>query len=129
MLTQLALAFAVTAAPAESPGVADTQPPLRPVYALTLADSSSPKRRAIEYSDAYYMRLTIHRYASYAMLPLFGAEYYLGQRLLTDNTRPDWLKPAHLGVATGIGALFAVNTLTGAWNLWDSRHDRSAGKG
>jgi hypothetical protein len=28
-----------------------------------------------------------------------------------------------VGVATGIGVLFAVNTVTGAWNLWDSRKD------
>jgi len=126
MLTQLAIALAAAAAPARSPlAVPDTQPPLRPVYALTLADSS-PRRRAVEYSDAYYTRLAIHRYGSYTMLPLFGAEYYLGQRLLTGTTRPDWLKPAHVGVATGIGALFALNTVTGVWNLWDSRHDPNA---
>jgi hypothetical protein len=26
-------------------------------------------------------------------------------------------------VALGIGALFTVNTVTGAWNLWESRND------
>lgn len=107
MLTYIA---AVMLAASSPPSVADTGP--RP-----------PQRPAIEYSDAYYTRLTIHRYGSYTMLPLFATEYYLGQRLLSDSPRPGWLKPTHVGVASGIGALFTLNTITGVWNLWDSRHD------
>ena len=55
-----------------------------PVWALPPAQDTEPRkrRRAIQYSDAYYTRLTIHRYASYAELPLFAAEYALGQRIL-----------------------------------------------
>ena len=90
------------------------------------ADTTSRRPRAIEYSDAYYTRLTIHRVASYAELPLFGAEYILGERLLRDERTgvpPSSLKVAHVGVAGGLGVLFAVNTVTGAWNLWDSRSD------
>src|SRR5689334_24886400 len=79
--------------------------------------------RAIEYSDSYYARLTIHRYGSYAMLPLFAAEYSLGQNLMNDASPPSWMKPSHSLVAGGIGVLFGVNTITGVWNLWESRQD------
>ena len=79
--------------------------------------------RAIEYSDWYFTRLTIHRYGSYAMLPLFAAEYSLGQNLINDASPPGWMKPSHGVVAGGIGVLFGLNTITGVWNLWDSRQD------
>jgi hypothetical protein len=79
--------------------------------------------RAIEYSDAYNTRLTIHRIGSYTMLPLFAGEWILGDRLLNGVNPPSWMKPAHAGVAGAIGVLFTVNTITGAWNLWDSRAD------
>ena len=79
--------------------------------------------RAIEYSDDYYTRLTIHRLGSYAMLPLFVAEYSLGENLINDAAPPTWIKPTHVAVASGIGILFAVNTATGLWNLWDARQD------
>ena len=81
--------------------------------------------RAIEYSDAYYTRLTIHRWGSYVMIPLFVAEYSLGQNLMNDASPPSWIKPAHSVVAGGVGVLFGVNTITGAWNLWDARSDPS----
>jgi hypothetical protein len=79
--------------------------------------------RAIEYSDDYYARLTIHRLGSYAVLPLFVAEYSLGENLINDAAPPAWIKPTHVAVASGIGVLFAVNTVTGLWNLWDARQD------
>ena len=79
--------------------------------------------RAIEYSDAYYTRLTIHRLGSYGMLPLFAAEYSLGQNLMQDASPPTWMKPAHGLVAGGVAVLFGVNTITGIWNLWDARQD------
>jgi hypothetical protein len=78
---------------------------------------------AIDYSDAYNTRLTIHRIGSYTMLPLFAAEYSLGQNLLNDQFPPSWMRPAHFGVAGALGALFTINTVTGVWNLWDSRED------
>src|SRR5579884_1275626 len=98
------------------------------VSALVSAPVDTPtvrRRHAIEYSDQYYTRLTIHRYGSYAMLPLFAAEYSLGQNLINDASPPSWLKPTHGVVALGIGALFTVNTVTGAWNLWEARDDPS----
>jgi hypothetical protein len=85
-----------------------------------------PRPRAIEYSDAYYTRLKIHRVASYAELPLFAAEWVLGQRLLNEERTgfpSSGLKTAHTTVALGLGALFTINTVTGGWNLWESRKD------
>ena len=79
--------------------------------------------RAVEYSDSYYTRLTIHRISSYTMLPLFVGEYSLGQNLINDAAPPGWMKPAHAAVASGIGILFTVNTVTGLWNLWEARQD------
>jgi len=85
-----------------------------------------PRPHAIEYSDAYYTRLTIHRVASYAELPLFATEYILGERLLKEERTgfpSQGLKTAHTTVALGLGALFTINTVTGGWNLWESRND------
>ena len=89
-------------------------------------DTTKRRPHSIEYSDAYYTRLRIHRIASYAELPLFATEYVLGERLITESRTgfpSGGLKTAHTTVALGLGALFTVNTVTGAWNLWDSRHD------
>lgn len=83
-----------------------------------------PRARSVEYSDWYSRRLTIHRIGSYTMLPLFGAEYYLGQKLI-EGRASERERSVHVGIATAIGGLFAVNTVTGVWNLWDSRKDDS----
>lgn len=109
---------------------ADRLPPTAPLALtadrLTPTDTIRRRRpRAIEYSDWYARRLTIHRIGSYTMIPLFAAEYALGQRLLSTSPRPAWVRPTHIGVAVGTAALFGVNTITGAWNLWDSRHDEN----
>jgi hypothetical protein len=79
--------------------------------------------KAIQYSDWYARRLLVHRLGSYTMLPLFAAEWSLGQNLLQDQDPPSWMRGTHRGVAAAIGVVFTVNTVTGAWNLWDSRHD------
>jgi hypothetical protein len=100
---------------------------LSPAALTASADTGRP--RAVEYSDAYGTRLAIHRVASYTELPLFATEYVLGQKLLNQertSTRPSsGLKSAHKVVAAGLGALFAVNTVTGVWNLVEARHDPS----
>jgi hypothetical protein len=89
------------------------------------SDSGQRRPRAVEYSNFYSVRLTIHRYASFATLPLFVAEYALGRSLY--NTPPDSVsgsvRSAHGAVAVGIAGLFAINTVTGGWNLWDARKD------
>jgi hypothetical protein len=41
--------------------------------------------KAVQYSDWYSRRLTVHRIGSYTMLPLFAAEWSLGQNLLQDE--------------------------------------------
>jgi hypothetical protein len=83
--------------------------------------ASAPPAQVIEYSDAYKLRAKIHKTASLATLPLFAAEGFVGESLYNNPT--DAKKGAHLAIATGIGALFAVNTVTGVWNLIESRHD------
>jgi hypothetical protein len=98
---------------------------IRPEAAV--ADTGQTRPRAVEYSEGYGRRLAIHRIASYAELPLFATEFVLGQKLLSDErnggTAPGGLKTAHTIVAGGLGALFAVNTVTGVWNLVEARHD------
>jgi hypothetical protein len=96
---------------------------------LDKADTTVTHRRprAIEYSDWYAKRLLIHRIGSYTMLPLFAGEYYYGQKLLNgDGT--DSEKNMHVVIATGLGALFTINTVTGLWNLYDSRQDPAGRK-
>lgn len=100
-------------------------------------DDTTRRRRAVTLSNWYLRRLTVHRYGSYAMLPLFAGEYLLGKQLLSqkdgvyDGTRrvpiDASLRDTHRIVAIGVGSLFAVNTTTGLWNLWDARHDGSSG--
>jgi hypothetical protein len=91
------------------------------------ADTGESRPRAVEYSDAYGTRLAIHRYASYAELPLFAVEYALGQRILNGERTGDFAssgtRSAHSAVAGALGVLFAVNTVTGAWNMIEARHD------
>ena len=101
-------------------------PAAQPVGITAEKDSVKPRPRvhAIEYSDAYGTRLEIHKIGSYLMLPLFGTEYYLGERLIQGKASGSE-RSLHSGVALGIGALFTINTVTGAWNLWDSRNDPS----
>src|SRR6266566_4440305 len=88
-------------------------------------DAASPNQdqtarpKAIEYSDAYETRAKIHRYSSWATLPLFASELALGQSIYNDpNANTSAAKGAHIAVGTAITGLFAVNTVTGVWNMW-----------
>lgn len=83
----------------------------------------TPRTRAIEYSDWYYKRLTIHKYASYATIPLFILQYASGQSLINHPGEGTWARDVHGPVAASIAVLFGVNTVTGLWNLYDSRKD------
>ncbi len=98
--------------------------------AVMPSDTPPPTRRprAIVHSDAYYTRLAIHRYASYAILPLFAGEYYVGQRVLNDEPQRSSLRGMHTVLGLGIFAAFAANTVTGVWNLWEARHDPGAAR-
>jgi hypothetical protein len=95
------------------------------------ADTVRRRPRAVEVSDAYEMRLRIHRYASYTMIPLFVAQSVAGNQLYvadqSGSPRPGWAQTTHSLGAAGLGTLFTVNTVTGLWNLWESR-DNEAGR-
>jgi hypothetical protein len=72
----------------------------------------------IEYSDAYRKRLKIHKYASFAMLPLFAAELAIGQSLYNSSANVGGKRTAHGWIGAGIMGLFGLNTVTGAWNMF-----------
>jgi hypothetical protein len=80
--------------------------------------------KSFQYSDGYATRLGIHKALSFAMLPLFAASGYTGFRLRKEKTdAPKWLRDLHGPVAGATVILFGMNTLTGAWNMWESRKD------
>ena len=81
-----------------------------------------PRAVAYEYSDGYRTRAKIHRYASFATLPLFVSQFLVGDKLY-DGDGGGGAKSAHTALAFGIGSLFGVNSVTGVWNLWEARHD------
>jgi hypothetical protein len=85
---------------------------------------------AVEYSDGYQLRRKIHKIASFATLPLFAGEFALGQSMY--NSAPSDAsskRGLHAALGTGIIALFGVNTVTGAWNLfgegWQDQNGRT----
>lgn len=82
----------------------------------------TPRALAYEYSDGYRTRARIHRYASFATLPLFVAQYVSGDRLY-EGSGGGGARSTHGAVAAGVGALFGVNSVTGVWNLWEARRD------
>ena len=97
---------------------------LRPFRPTLFAEGAPAQRpRAVDYGDFYYTRLAIHKIASYATAPLFVAEYVLGQKLYSNPPGSSSTRNAHQLVADGVAGLFVVNTVTGVWNLWDSRRD------
>lgn len=90
------------------------------------AQDTIPRRRrvAVDYSEGYGRRLTLHRRLSYAMLPLFAASYFSGDQLFQKGREaPGWARSTHRPAATGAAVLFGANTVTGAWNLWEGRRD------
>lgn len=97
----------------------DSQPTLT-IDAATATAEQRPQ--AFQYSDAYGTRRKIHMIASYATIPLFVGQYFVGQKLY-DGTGSDTTRSVHGALAGGIAALFAVNTVTGMWNLWEARQD------
>jgi len=80
------------------------------------------RTQAVQYSDGYNTRRKIHMIASYATIPLFVGQYIAGDKLY-DGNASETVKSVHGVLAGGIAALFAVNTVTGVWNLVEARHD------
>ena len=89
-------------------------------------DTGTRKRaRAVQYSEWYGRRVAIHKALSWTMLPLFAVSYYTGTQL-ADNGRAgvsSTVRTLHPIAAGGAAAVFGVNTVTGVWNLWESRRD------
>jgi hypothetical protein len=99
--------------------------PVTTAALFRLADAQDPPARRpvpVEYSDGYKTRAKIHKVSSFATLPLFVANYFVGQDLY-NNPGDGSMKGAHGGLVAATGVLFGVNTVTGAWNLWEGRRD------
>jgi hypothetical protein len=80
------------------------------------------RRRSVEVSEWYSRRLTIHRYVAYSTIPVFALQYAAGSQLYSKGAgAPTWAKTMHRVGATALAGMFTVNTVTGAWNWWDSR--------
>ncbi len=96
---------------------------------FTVIDTVRRRPRAVEVSDAYEMRLRIHRYASYTMIPLFALQSVAGNQLYQADKsgaeKPAWAKGTHAVGAAGLATLFTINTVTGVWNLWESRDNET----
>jgi hypothetical protein len=94
------------------------------VGAATASAQVVPARRplAFEYSDGYRTRLKIHEYASFATLPLFAAQFAVGQKLY-DGNGSESTRSLHSVLAASTAVLFGVNTVTGVWNLSEGRKD------
>src|SRR6478672_11204453 len=88
------MTLASTSAPDASTSVQDTVPTRR-------------RAKAVEVSDAYELRLRIHRYAAYSVIPLFIVQSVAGNQLYqADNSglpRPGWAKGTHSLGAAAIG--------------------------
>jgi hypothetical protein len=111
----------------------ETGPPTTTVSATPIADflareawaidpdPQGARPVAIEYSDAHGTRAKIHKYASWATLPLLGTELVLGQKLFNDpNSLTSNLRGVHGAVGAGLIAFFGVQSVTGLWNLVES---------
>jgi len=61
---------------------------------------------AVTYSDGYQLRAKIHKYASFATLPLFATEVILGQSLFNESTPAGSKRGIHAVVGAGIIGLF-----------------------
>lgn len=114
MIIALALQLAV-AAPSPAAVIYDQQ------------DTTRRRPRAVEVSEWYGRRLTIHRTLSYAMPVVFATQYIAGTKLYNASKAggtpaPSWARPVHKAGAATVAGIFGVNTVTGVWNLWDSRH-------
>lgn len=100
---------------------ADTFPNLTSLIPAPL-DTTKRRRKSVDVSDWYGRRLTIHRYVAYATIPVFALQYAAGNQLFQKGGgAPGWAKTMHRAGATSLAGMFTVNTVTGAWNWWDSR--------
>ena len=90
--------------------------------AAVARDGEQARTTAVTYSDGYQLRARIHKMASFATLPLFAAQYVLGNKL-DEGGASETVRATHAGIATAMVGLFGVNTVTGVWNMWEARND------
>jgi hypothetical protein len=89
--------------------------------ATLAADAQGQRPVAIEYSDAHETRAKIHRYVSWAALPLMATEFALGEKLYNDpNSVDSSSRGVHAAVGAGLISVFGVQSVTGVWNLVES---------
>ena len=113
-------------APAARPEESASTIPARLVLPVSLQIEGDTipqrRRRSVEVSEWYERRLRIHRYGAYATIPLFAYQAAAGNELYHKGSAADgWAKNGHRVGATALATIFGVNTVTGLWNLWDSR--------
>jgi hypothetical protein len=102
-------------------------PAAEPVFAMPVLIPQP--QQAVQLSDGYYTRLDIHRYAGYAVLPLFLIEYLAGQKLLEEGSgAPLWAEKVHKPAAYAVAGIFTLNTVTGLWNLAEAGKVRQGKK-
>jgi len=85
------------------------------------ADPQDARPVAIDYSDAHQTRAKIHKYTSWAALPLMATEFALGEKLYNDpNSINSSSRGVHGAVGAGLIGVFGVQSVTGVWNLVES---------
>lgn len=85
---------------------------------LAAADPQEARPVAVEYSEGHETRAKIHKYTSWATLPLMATEFALGQQLYNDpNSINSSSRGVHGAVGAGLIGLFGVQSVTGVWNL------------
>lgn len=88
---------------------------------LAADDAQGTRPVAIEYSDAHETRAKIHKYTSWAALPLMATEFVLGEKLYNDpNSLNSSSRGVHGAVGAGLIGVFGVQSVTGVWNLVES---------
>lgn len=115
-------AMTAPSAPVQPSRLVDRRLPVVQLERSRLGNAPTPVHAGVDYSEWYYRRLDIHRWGSYAMLPLFIAQYAAGTQLERGG-EDNWAEDVHPMLAGGVAALFASNTVTGVWNLWEGRED------
>ena len=78
---------------------------------------------AFEYSDFYNTRRKIHMIASWATIPMVVGRVLGRTEALRRRAAASRPSPLMVLSRLVIAALFAVNTVTGVWNLWEGRKD------
>ena len=92
------------------------------MHAPSDADTVRRRPKAVEVTDAYALRLKIHYYTAFTTIPFFVLQSVSGNQLYQSGGKdPAWASNLHGLSAAGLGTAFTINTVTGLWNLWDSR--------